>query len=194
MKMDMKEIKSDKRSIKTRKAIKNALMELMCSREISKITIKDIALAADINRKTFYTHYTDVFSVLNDIENELMSKLINILNTFEISGGKYNPYPIFKKLTEEINKDIEFYKLLLSYESSSNLINKIALLLKEYIYKYCVSESDIDNIRLPYIINFISAGIISSYQEWFNSDSKITLEQLSETLSIFIADGINSLL
>lgn len=194
MKKDMKEIKSDKRSIKTRKAIKNALMELMCSREISKITIKDIAIAADINRKTFYTHYTDVFSVLNDIENELMSKLINILNTFEMSGEKYNPYPIFKKLTEEINKDIEFYKLLLSYDSSSNLINKITLLLKEYIYKYCVSESDIDNIRLPYIINFISAGIISSYQEWFNSHSKITLEQLSETLSIFIADGINSLL
>ncbi|WP_294406503.1 TetR/AcrR family transcriptional regulator [uncultured Clostridium sp.] len=180
--------------MKTRKAIKNALMELMCSREISKITIKDIALAADINRKTFYTHYTDVFSVLNDIENELMSKLINILNTFEISEEKYNPYPIFKKLTEEINNDIEFYKLLLIYDSSSNLINKIALLLKEYIYKYCVSESDIDNVSLPYINNFISAGIISSYQEWFNSDSKITLEQLSETLSIFIADGINSLL
>ena len=57
----------------------------MCSTDISKITIKEIAIEADINRKTFYTHYTDVFSVLKEIEDDLTSKLINILNTYEIS-------------------------------------------------------------------------------------------------------------
>lgn len=194
IKLERKEMKTDKRSLKTRKAIKNALMKLMCEREVTKITIKDIAAEADINRKTFYTHYTDIFSVLKDIEDDLMEKLNNILNTFEISDEKYNPYPIFKKFTSEINKDIEFYSLLLSYNSSSNLISKITMELKAYINNYCAENSRLNPKHLPYIVNFISAGIISAYQEWFNSDNKITLEELSETLSLLIADGINSFL
>ncbi|ETJ25631.1 hypothetical protein Q604_UNBC17721G0001, partial [human gut metagenome] len=60
-------------------------------------------------------HYTDVFSVLKEIEDDLTSKLINTLNTYEISEKKYNPYPIFAELTDVINKDIEFYNLLLSF-------------------------------------------------------------------------------
>ena len=194
IKLERKEMKTDKRSLKTRKAIKNALMKLMCEREVTKITIKDIAAEADINRKTFYTHYTDIFSVLKDIEDDLMEKLNNILNTFEISDEKYNPYPIFKKFTSEINKDIEFYSLLLSYNSSSNLISKITMELKAYINNYCAENSRLNPKHLPYIVNFISAGIISAYQDWFNSDNKITLEELSETLSLLIADGINSFL
>ncbi len=187
-----KEVKIDRRSLKTKKSIKNAMMKLMCEREISKITIKDIAIEADINRKTFYTHYTDIFSVLKDIEDDLMDKLNNILNSYEISDYKYNPYPIFEKLTAELNKDIEFYSLLLSYNSSSNLINKITMTLKDYINNYCFENSNLNSAHLSYIVNFISAGVISSYQEWFNSDNKITLEELSETLSLLISDGINS--
>ncbi|MBS4842674.1 MAG: TetR/AcrR family transcriptional regulator [Clostridium sp.] len=162
-----KEVKIDKRSLKTKKAIKKALKKLMCSTDISKITIKEIAIEADINRKTFYTHYTDVFSVLKEIEDDLTSKLIN--------------------------KDIEFYNLLLSYSSFSNLINKITFVLKEYIYNYCTARANINNTSLPYVVNFISAGVISSYQEWLNSEKKITLEELSETLSVLIAGGINSI-
>lgn len=188
-----KEVKIDKRSLKTKKAIKKALKKLMCSTDISKITIKEIAIEADINRKTFYTHYTDLFSVLKEIEDDLTSKLINILNTYEISEKKYNPYPIFAELTDVINKDIEFYNLLLSYSSFSNLINKITFVLKEYIYNYCTARANINNTSLPYVVNFISAGVISSYQEWLNSEKKITLEELSETLSVLIAGGIKSI-
>lgn len=39
-----KEVKTDKRSLKTKRSIKNALMKLMVHREISKITIKDLAI------------------------------------------------------------------------------------------------------------------------------------------------------
>lgn len=192
--LNIKEIKVDRRTLRTKKVIKNALMKLMCQSEISKITIKDLAIEADINRKTFYNHYIDIYDVLKDIEDDLMKKLLNILDNFDLSSTQYNPYPILKELTVEINKDIEFYNLLLSYNSSSNLISKITNLLKKYLYEYCCSNTKLNTTLLPYTINFISAGIISSYQEWFNSDKEITLEELSEGISLLIANGINCLL
>ena len=52
----------DKRVIKTRKAIIGATIQLMGTKRIEQITVKEIADTALINRKTFYTHYdSDVY-------------------------------------------------------------------------------------------------------------------------------------
>ena len=46
------EKKTDRRVIKTKRAIRNAFAELLSHKDINDITIKDIADTADINRKT----------------------------------------------------------------------------------------------------------------------------------------------
>ena len=48
----------DRRIVKTRKAIRCAFAELLTQKTMQEITIKDIAETADINRKTFYAHYS----------------------------------------------------------------------------------------------------------------------------------------
>lgn len=45
-------VRMDRRCLKTQKAIKNALVELMSEKDISQITVKELAQRADINRKT----------------------------------------------------------------------------------------------------------------------------------------------
>ena len=62
----------DRRIVRTERAIKDAFMELMCQKEISKITVKEVADRAEINRKTFYLHYNSVRGILEDIENDIM--------------------------------------------------------------------------------------------------------------------------
>ena len=54
----------DKRVIKTRKAIIGATIQLMGTKRIEQITVKEIADTALINRKTFYTHYDSMFSTI----------------------------------------------------------------------------------------------------------------------------------
>ena len=54
---NMDNIKTDRRSRKTNKAIKKALAKLMLEQDISNIKIKDISDEADINRGTFFTEY-----------------------------------------------------------------------------------------------------------------------------------------
>lgn len=57
-------IKIDKRSQRTREALKKTLAQMMIKQNINDITIKNLVVLANINRSTFYLHYTDIFDLL----------------------------------------------------------------------------------------------------------------------------------
>lgn len=56
--MEKSEKKTDRRVIKTKKAIHMAFVKLLSQKSVNEITVKDIADEADINRKTFYNYYS----------------------------------------------------------------------------------------------------------------------------------------
>jgi AcrR family transcriptional regulator len=184
----------DKRCRKTRRAIKTSLIKLMCEKDITDITITEISDEADINRKTFYAHYRGVYDILDEIENDLIEKLFHILDNADILKSMYNPYPLFKELTSEINKEFEFYRLLVQSKNYNSLLNKIKGTFKERFLELSKNTIKIDRETLSFVIDFVASGITSAYQEWFNSERSISLEQLSKTLSMLIGNGMNSLL
>ena len=59
--MDSK--KPDRRTMKTRRALAEALAELLAAKELHRITVQEIADKADVNRVTFYHHYQDVYDL-----------------------------------------------------------------------------------------------------------------------------------
>ena len=69
----MSEKKTDRRTLRTRKAICDAFAELLSEKELHKITVQEIADKADVNRVTFYKHYLDVYDLYDKIE-ELREK------------------------------------------------------------------------------------------------------------------------
>jgi len=179
----------DRRCIKTRKAIKQVFIRLMTEKDINKITIKEIADEANINRKTFYSHYTDVNGVLDDIENDVLEQLCGIIESFDIQKAIYNPYPIFKELTNIINNDFDFYKYLLQSTSDSRLLEKIKHILKKRIIE--IAGLEINNKEmLPYAIEFAVSGILSVYREWFNSDRRYSLEEVSDFAGSLTFNGL----
>lgn len=58
----------DRRVKRTKKILYEALLTLMQNKAINKITVKELTELADINRKTFYLHYTDIFDMIDQIK------------------------------------------------------------------------------------------------------------------------------
>ena len=152
--------KPDRRCVKTKKAIKKVFIKLMSEKNIREITIKEIADAADINRKTFYTHYADVNAVLDEIENDITGELDKILASYDIMKNRYNPYLIFKELTNIINTDVDFYKHLVQSTSNSKLLEKIKQMLKNKIIDIIQNEINMKK-------KFCLMRLNSSHQELF---------------------------
>lgn len=66
------------RKTSSKNDIKKAFATLLNEKGLEKITVSDITRAADVNRGTFYSHYTDKYDLLNEIEDEILSDLKKI--------------------------------------------------------------------------------------------------------------------
>ena len=62
--------KNDARVRYTQKVLKDSLLQLLEKKPINKITVKEVCELAELNRATFYAHYTDCLDLLESIENE----------------------------------------------------------------------------------------------------------------------------
>lgn len=186
--------KPDRRVARTKKTIKNAFAELMSEKEISEITVKDIAETADVNRKTFYNYYNSVYDIVNEIENELVLAFDNVLSNIDFKQEMKNPYGIFEKLTGVINQDFDFYSRLMKMNHNANLMQKLYVALKDRMKASFLSQTDIEEPRLDIVVNYMISGMLSVYQSWFNSDRAESIEELSKTVSIMTFSGINGFL
>lgn len=67
----------DLRIQKTRAAIKSAFFELRRRKPIEKITITELSKLAGINKATFYLHYSDIYSLADEVEDEVIDKILS---------------------------------------------------------------------------------------------------------------------
>ena len=66
----------DHRTRVTKMLIRKAFTDLLSQKPIQSITIKELCQRAGINRGTFYSHYTDIYDLLQQIEGEMMEDLM----------------------------------------------------------------------------------------------------------------------
>lgn len=59
-------------SSQTRQNLIDAFWSLYCEKRIEKITVKEITQKAGYNRGTFYEYFTDVYDMLEQIEQSLI--------------------------------------------------------------------------------------------------------------------------
>lgn len=183
--------KNDKRSRKSRQAIKDAFKEMVLTQEMSHIVIKELAEKADVNRKTFYLHYTDVYNVLEDVEDELLDDIKKIFGKFDMDKIKTDPYPLLLAISDGVSgsENETFNKLLFSSTISGNFMRKIKDMLKKELfnsYNFNVSNAPRANI----VLSFIVSGVVDCYRDWYLSDRSESLEELARELSELIKHGI----
>ena len=181
----------DRRCVRTRRTIKQILMKLIAEEDADAITIKEIAEKADINRKTFYSHYRDVNAVLDDIQNDLVDKLYGVLKGCEIGRILRDPYPLFQKLTEILNEDLNFYNYLIRSQSAGNFWEKIKGALKNRIMDNLHDEMASGKEALSFTVDFIVSGILSIYWEWIGSEQKTPLAQVSKIAGTLALNSLN---
>ena len=77
---------ADRRTQRTRAALHQALAaEIHAQGDLSKVTATGIARAAGVTRRSFYTHYHDVESLVADVECALLDGLVEVLRTVSAS-------------------------------------------------------------------------------------------------------------
>ncbi|MBQ9948487.1 MAG: TetR/AcrR family transcriptional regulator [Oscillospiraceae bacterium] len=173
----------DKRVIRTKKAIKNALFKIMETKDISDITISELTAGANVNRRTFYTHYRCITDILNEIESDLVAVLSELLAKFDITKYRKSIYTLFIDLHRMITGEFDYYFHLMRMDMRGVLISRLKNALKsssEVLFK-SFPESTSEHATL--ISAFLAGGFLAFYTEWYYSENRIPLEKAADIVS-----------
>ncbi len=120
----------DRRIRKTKTQLKNGLAKLMAEKSINEISVKELVELVDINRSTFYLHYSDIYNLLEEIEEEMLSEIKQSIEQHPMGVG-YNTFTYLEDiyLALENNKDI--CKALLGDNGDASFIFKMKEIMQE---------------------------------------------------------------
>ncbi|MFJ8519552.1 TetR/AcrR family transcriptional regulator [Lysinibacillus xylanilyticus] len=182
-----------KSAIRSRKMIRHAFIELLLEKDFEKITVKNIVERAEISRGTFYAHYSDIYAVIEEIENEIMGKTVEFLNDFKAIELIQNPRPFFLKMGDFLQQDIELFQKLVFAKEAPCFVVKLKDVLIEKILSYKETIQS-NQERQAYIlrVHFLVGGQISMYQDWLAGKIVCSLEELTESVSQIMIQGFKS--
>ena len=106
------EKKTDRRVRKTKNQLRTGLARLMKKKNIGQITVKELVDDVDINRSTFYLHYSDIPSLLKEIEDDMIEEIERAILEHPIKIEKDTTYlfieDLFRVLSDNRGSDARF--------------------------------------------------------------------------------------
>lgn len=148
----------------TQKFIMSTFMQLLEGESLDKITVRDIVEECEINRNTFYYHYSDIYDLLDDVfrmeTEKFMSEDIDENTTF---GEEY----------ERAARFVLKYKraILHIYDSKKRdvLQNYLETLAFSFISRFVKKEADgygLSDEDIDYITGFYTHAIVGNTLGW----------------------------
>lgn len=110
----------DLRVERTKRSIINAFLNLRSRKPLEKITVKELAELAQINKATFYLHYHDIYELSESLEQDVIeSSLLNI----EHPDAVFEDSKLFmRELTISLAANEQLIKILFEGSRSSRFI------------------------------------------------------------------------
>lgn len=181
----------DLRVIKTKRIIKNALIDLMSEKEVSRITITELSERALINRKTFYRHYETISDVVSELEHELISEFADTLRNSNTSC--LDVAGVVADISNLIERRRDYFVKIMKLNPAIFSTGRIKDMLRRTV---AVSLKNIGGIRdgetLAEISQFIVSGVLALYSEWFDNGCTGSLDRITETSQKLILNGLRS--
>jgi AcrR family transcriptional regulator len=172
---------NDRRVRKTKKALRDALSTLMSEKDIKDISVRELTELADLNRGTFYLHYTDVYALKQQLENELIGEITLILDEYFPGKSIARPYPLFITLLGHIQENATTYKMLLSNHSGRTFLDKLCRLIEIQCQQNWLknAQTAAASKELAYFGSFAVAGFIATLSRWLELDMETPVDELA---------------
>ena len=109
-----KELTESRRTRYTRRAMQDALIELLRNQPLGSITVKALCERADVNRSTFYAHYASIEELLHDIEDETMAWVTTALEQLLAQPDSAGIEHVIERICQYIADNRKHLQVLMS--------------------------------------------------------------------------------
>lgn len=176
----MAERREYRSSIRSRRMIREAFLDLLDEKEFGKITVTDIVNRADLNRSTFYAHYPDVQGVVEEIQDEIINKNMELVRQIKYRNIIKDPLPYLNSICITLEENMKLYSQMGHTADVHLHLDKYRRVIVEDIMKHPEIPEELRNAPFFRIrIHFFIGGIMNTYQQWAEGNLDSTLTEIS---------------
>lgn len=175
----MERKKQDLRVIKTKRSIKKVFSDLVTKKPLDKITVTEIAALAEINKGTFYLHYSDIYALFEEFVQDFVEDFTDRIDFY--------PY-FFDDPKEFVRKYFEMMKSLpprevFPFSKQDHRNPRLPLIITDALKKKIFSLNKIpetfqNEIRLEYVLT----GMIFLYIRYGGEHSEDITAVVAESI------------
>lgn len=178
--------KPDRRVRRTKALLQQGLIRLMREKDIKDISVRELSDLADINRGTFYLHYSDVYDMLAQLEDDLFQEFHSILDrTLNPESGVLSHGTTIREIFSFLERHRELAQVMMGGHGDLAFVNRMKNLVKSRIYCILYSKQAADSY--PYIESFMVSGYIGVIEAWLNSPAPPTPEEMESICSRMVS-------
>lgn len=153
----------------------------MREKKFKDISVRDITDRIDMNRGTFYLHYTDTYDLLQKMETEVLADVQEMIDAHRPEMEQGTLQPMMEPILNYIVENKELCATMFANGAGGTFMRR----MQEMIYSNgaelinrrftAVSEE-----KISYLISFITYGLIGLIKEWFDTDMAMSKKELTE--------------
>ncbi|USK91478.1 TetR/AcrR family transcriptional regulator [Rossellomorea marisflavi] len=191
-------MKNDRRQMRTKQLIREALLDLIPEKGLAKITVKDLTERADINRGTFYLHYKDVEDLTDQLKEEIFAELPLLTSRIDptdikIAAKQNEPYEPIQALLTYLLSHSDFLRVMLLPEGDLHLAMQLKDFMKENMLKkfeqYLGPENDSPAVPADYFMAYITSANIGLLTHWMTSGNDLPVEDIALMMTKIMSQG-----
>ena len=175
--------KVDVRIVKSKESLMSALIGLMGKKKLEELTISEICQEADVNRNTFYSHYSSVRELFEEMNGKYMEALFASAKVFDEPNDS-----TIKNLVNVLDKMKEKGNLTKIIFSESNSIKHLNTLLQILFPTSIIDNLKLENLSLEECHAFLIGGITSLILRWIENDFQESPKNFGRKIFNFIEE------
>ena len=177
--------KIDRRVRYTKKAIRDSFLALLDEKPIEKISVTEICKGADINRGTFYSHYTDPFDLRRSIANEIVELMENRMA--ELGVKRLTSLQSFKLLKEYR----ELFRIFVGPNGDKDtMLEIISSQTDDFLADSFKMVETLPKQQCEYLRMMLVSSIASTIKLWYDSGFETEPEVVAEMLDTYCKRGV----
>ena len=183
--------KPSRQTMRTRRLLQEALVELVQEQDFNELRIQDITDRADLGRATFYMHYTDKEDLLAAVAEkaciEIESELDKVAGRREFVGLQW--------ALEHAKDRPQLYRVVLGHQKSVERIRQF--IIGRAIESLKEAEAEIGaalKFNNGVTAHIIAGGILAILNWWLENPDKVPPKELQDQFNHIITQGVPYLL
>ena len=172
----------------TRKKLMDSFWQLYCDKGMSNVTVGSVTRLAGFNRSTFYEYFTDIYDLLETLENELLADLEVRMEERFVDNFPDNFTDYSRSCAQIFSCYDDKIYILLSDRGDPGFHAKLEQRLQPMLLKiFGFTRSD---PYLEYMITFAFSAIIGMLNLWYEKGKEMSIETLFQVMQSLVAHGV----